>query len=130
MNTVLNLFRNIWNLLACIGELLGYLLRFISVFFQPRASLAASLVAAESQLSVCKRRVEQKGFPRFRFTTGFRLLWVVLPSPSPSLHGHIWPKTIKLQLRNLPTLLANAGPKWAVCFVHRSRWSFSGGHLL
>jgi len=46
--------------------------------FQSRASLAARLVAAESQLSVCKRRTEQKGSPRFRFTTGFRLLWVVL----------------------------------------------------
>ena len=24
MNTVLDLFKNLWNLLACIGELLGY----------------------------------------------------------------------------------------------------------
>jgi hypothetical protein len=35
-------------------------------------------VAAESQLGICKRRTEQKGSARFRFTAGFRLLWVVL----------------------------------------------------
>ena len=54
MNTVFDLFRNLWIAMGCIVELLGYLLRFISVFFQTRASLAARLVAAESQLSVCK----------------------------------------------------------------------------
>ena len=78
MNTVLNLFGNLWNSIGCIGELLGYLLRFVSVFFQTRASLAAKLVAAESQLSVCKRRIEQKQHPKPRFSRGFRILWVVL----------------------------------------------------
>ena len=29
-------------------------------------------LAAESQLGICKRRTEQKGSPRFRFTAGFR----------------------------------------------------------
>jgi len=46
--------------MECIGEVLGYLLRFISAFFQTRASLAARLVAAESQLGICKRRTEQR----------------------------------------------------------------------
>ena len=36
MNTIIDLLRNLWNLLACIGELLGYVLRFSSVFFQSR----------------------------------------------------------------------------------------------
>ena len=72
MNTIIDLLRNLWNLLACIGELIGYVLRFVSAFFQARASLAARLVAAESQLGICKRRTEQKGSPRFRFTAGFR----------------------------------------------------------
>ena len=81
MNTVFDVFRNLWNALGFIGELLGYLLRFVSVFFQSRASLAARLVAAESQLAVCKRRVEQKGSPKPKFTAGFRLLWVVLSKP-------------------------------------------------
>jgi len=78
MNTVINLFMNLRNALRCIGELVGYLLRFASMFLRTKASLAARLVAAESQLAVCKRRIEQKEHPRPRFTTGFRLLWVVL----------------------------------------------------
>jgi len=78
MNSVLNLFKNLWNALGCAGELLGYLLRFVSMFFQNHASLAARLLAAESQLGMGKRRMEQKGAPRPRFTAGFRLLWVVL----------------------------------------------------
>ena len=41
MNSVLNPFKTIWNSLACVGELLGYLLRFVRAFFQSRASLAA-----------------------------------------------------------------------------------------
>ena len=44
----------------------------------PRAILAAKLLAAESQLAVCKHRIRQKKDPRPRFTAGFRLLWVVL----------------------------------------------------
>jgi len=78
MNTVLNLFWNLRNGLGCVGELLGYLLRFAGVFFHTRASLAASLLAAESQLSICKRRIDQKSQLKPRFTAGFRLLWVVL----------------------------------------------------
>ena len=74
MKTIIDLFLNPWNAMGCIGELLGYLLRFIRAFFQTRASLAARLLAAESQLGICKRRTEQKGSPRFRFTAGFRLL--------------------------------------------------------
>jgi len=41
MNTIIYLFLNPWNAMGCIGELLGYLLRFVSVFFQTRASVAA-----------------------------------------------------------------------------------------
>ena len=78
MNTVIDLIRDLWRALGCVAELLGYLLRFVSVFFRSRTSLAARLLAAESQLGICKRRTEQKGSPRFRFTAGFRLLWVVL----------------------------------------------------
>ena len=41
MNTVINLFRDLRNALRCIGELIGYLLRFVSMLLQTRASLAA-----------------------------------------------------------------------------------------
>jgi hypothetical protein len=44
MNTIIDLFRNLWNAPGCVAKLLGYLLRFVSVFFQSRASLAARLV--------------------------------------------------------------------------------------
>jgi transposase InsO family protein len=78
MNTVLDVFRNLRNGLGCVVELLDYLLRFLSVFFQSRASLAARLLAAESQVGICKRRMEQKGSAKPKFTAGFRLLWVIL----------------------------------------------------
>ena len=78
MNTLLNLIKNLWDALGCVGELLGYLLRFVSVFFQSRVSLADRLLAAESQVGMCKRRIDQKSQPKPRFTAGFRLLWVVL----------------------------------------------------
>jgi len=78
MNTVLNLFGSLWDALRCVGELLGYLLRFVSVFFRSRTSPAARLLAIESQLGMCKRRIEQKQHPKPRFSRGFRILWVVL----------------------------------------------------
>ena len=74
MNTLLNL----WNIFGCVSELFSYLLRFAGTFFRPRTSLAARLLATESQLAVCMRRIEQKGSVKPRFTVGFRLLWVVL----------------------------------------------------
>ena len=70
--------RDLWSALGCIGEPLGHLLRFVSVFFQSRASLAARLLAAESRLAMCKRRIQQKEHSRPRFTAGFRFLWVIL----------------------------------------------------
>ena len=62
---VIGLFGNLCNALRCVGELLGYLLRFVSVFFRSRTSLAARLLAAESQLGMCKRRIEQKQQERY-----------------------------------------------------------------
>ena len=44
MNTVIGLFGSLWNALGCVSELLGYLLRLVSVFFRTRASLAARLL--------------------------------------------------------------------------------------
>jgi len=40
--------------------------------------LAARLLAAESQLTVCTHRIQEKKDHRPRFTTAFRLLWVIL----------------------------------------------------
>ena len=44
MNRVFDLIRNLRIALGCIGELLGYLLRFVSVFLRSRTSLAARLL--------------------------------------------------------------------------------------
>ena len=46
MTTAIDLFGNFWNALRCVGELLAYLLRFVSVFFRSRVALAARLLAA------------------------------------------------------------------------------------
>jgi len=78
MNTIIDLFRDLRNALGCVVELPGYFLRFVSMFFRTRASLAARLVAAESHLGMCKRRIDQKAQRKPKFTAGFRLLWVVL----------------------------------------------------
>jgi len=78
MNTIINGLVSLGNALKCVAELLGYLARFVGTFFRGRASLAARVLAAESQLAVCKRRIEQKQHPRPKFTVGFRLLWIVL----------------------------------------------------
>jgi hypothetical protein len=78
MNALRNTVRNARNAIGAIGELGRYLSQFLWLLFQPNAVLAAWLLAAESQLAVCLRRIEQKQHPRPRFTAGFRLLWVVL----------------------------------------------------
>jgi transposase InsO family protein len=98
MNTIIDLFRSLRNTLACIGELLGYLLRFVNAFFRSRTSLAARLLAAESQLGMCTRRIEQKAQPKPRFTSGFRVLWVVLSkfwAPWQAAARLMQPETVK-----------------------------------
>jgi hypothetical protein len=49
MNRVFDLIRNLRIALGCIGELLAYLLRFVSVFLRSRTSLAARLSAGQVQ---------------------------------------------------------------------------------
>ena len=61
-----------------IWQLLTYAHTFARALLQPKAVLAARLLAAESQLAVCQHRIQQKKDPRPRFTAGFRLLWVIL----------------------------------------------------
>ena len=56
----------------------GYVCTCLWALFSPRATLAARVLAAESQLAMCKRRIEEKNQPRPPFTRAFRLLWVVL----------------------------------------------------
>ncbi len=64
--------------LPCAGELIRYALLFLRAMLSPKAVLAARLLAAESQLAVCKHGIASKKQPGPRFTPSFRLLWVVL----------------------------------------------------
>ena len=61
---------------AC--EIAGYCFTFLGAMLCPKAVLAAKLLAAESQLAICKQRIEDKKAPRPRFSASFRVLWVVL----------------------------------------------------
>lgn len=78
MNTIQNLLANLCSVLGGMGEVLRYALIFLRAMVCPRAVLAARLLAVESQLAVCKHRIEQQKDPHPRFTAGFRYLWVVL----------------------------------------------------
>ncbi len=65
-------------LVFSITQLLGYARILIWAMICPRVELAARLLAAESQLAECKRRIIQRQAPKPRFTNSFRLLWVAL----------------------------------------------------
>jgi len=45
---------------------------------QAKAVLAARILALQSQLAVCKHRVESGKAPAPRFNHAFRVLWVIL----------------------------------------------------
>lgn len=65
--------------LGCIGELLGYLLRFVSVFFQCRASLAAQLLAAVAMASVISLAQHAKArYKRMVDAAAFHLNRIIL----------------------------------------------------
>ena len=49
MNNVFDLIRKLRGALGCIGELLGYLRRFVSVFLRSRTSLATRLSSGHVQ---------------------------------------------------------------------------------
>ena len=72
------LFQIICRTISDIRQVTGYIFTFLSAFFSSRVTLAARVLAAESQLAACKRRIVEKDRPRPRFTRAFRLLWVLL----------------------------------------------------
>lgn len=78
MSTICCLFRSILRTISAVREAAGYLHTFLWALLSPRVTLAARVLAVESQLAVCKRRIEEKNQPRPRFTQTFRLLWVLL----------------------------------------------------
>lgn len=78
MNIRQNLLWRTAGAVQAVWQLFRYAFSFFLALMQPQAVLAARILAAESQLAVCKHRIHQKKDPRPRFTAAFRLLWVVL----------------------------------------------------
>jgi len=67
----------ILNFMKFVNELFSYLIRFVGLLFYPKAVLAARLLAVQSQLAMCKNRIDLKKDPKARFAPAFRILWVV-----------------------------------------------------
>ena len=78
MRKIRCLFQLILRTSSDLRQASGFVYTFLSAFFSSRATLAARVLAAESQLAECKRRIAEKDRPRPRFTRAFRLLWVLL----------------------------------------------------
>ena len=78
MREIRCLFQIILRTISDLRQAAGFVCTFLSAFFSSRATLAARVLAAESQLAACKRRIVEKDRPRPRFTQAFRLLWVLL----------------------------------------------------
>ena len=78
MSVMQRLFRTLLRTISDLREGAGYIGTFLWAFLHSRATLAARVLAAESQLAVRKRRIEEKNQPKPRFTQAFRLLWVLL----------------------------------------------------
>ena len=78
MNTLQNLGWNARQAVQAVWQLIGCAVTFAVALLQPKAVLAARWLAAESQLTVCMHRIQEKKDPRPRFTAAFRLQWVIL----------------------------------------------------
>jgi transposase InsO family protein len=78
MNALSDIFRNSRNALSCAWQVLRHLGSFIWLLLQQKAVLAANILALQSQLAVCKHRIDAGKAPRPRFNQAFRILWVIL----------------------------------------------------
>ena len=74
MNMLRSLIWSAVQAVQCIWQLAKYALSFLLALPQPKAILAARLLAVESQLAICKHRIQDKKNPRPRFTAAFRVL--------------------------------------------------------
>ena len=78
MNALGDIFRNSGKALSCAWQVLCYFGSFLWLLLQPKAVLAAGILALQSQLAVCKHRIDAGKAPRPRFSQAFRILWVIL----------------------------------------------------
>ena len=77
MRLICCLLQSLLRRISDLREGAGYTGTFLWAFLSPRATLAARVLAAESQLAVCKRGIEEKNQPKPKFTEAFRILWVL-----------------------------------------------------
>ena len=118
MREVRGLFQITLRTISDLRQAASFANTFLSAFFSSRTTLAARVLAAESQLATCKRRIEKKDRPRPRFTRAFRLLWVLLSRIWDKWHqvAHLMqPATVKRWAHHgLPSLLAQEveGAAW------------------
>jgi transposase InsO family protein len=78
MHAISDIFRNCGNTLSCAWQVLRYFGSFLWLLLQPKAVLAANILALQSQLAACKHAIEAGKAPPPRFHQAFRILWVVL----------------------------------------------------
>jgi len=78
MNALSDIFRNCGNALSCAWQVLRYLGSFLYLLLLPKAVLAARILALQSQVAVCKHRIDAGKAPQPRFNQAFRILWVIL----------------------------------------------------
>ena len=78
MNALGEIFRNSGNALPCAWQVLRYLGSFLWLLLLPKAVLAARILALQSQLAICKHRIDAGKAPQPRFNQAFRILWVIL----------------------------------------------------
>ena len=81
-----------------LRRIAGYIYTFVLALISSRVTLAAWVLAAESQLAECKRRIKKKDQPRPRFALACKLLWVFLSrvwDPWPQVARLMQPATVK-----------------------------------
>ena len=75
---MIDVLRNCSDAILSVCQGLRYAGSYVWLLLQPKAVLAAKLLAAESQLAACVDAVNRRKAPKPRFGQAFRLLWVML----------------------------------------------------
>jgi len=78
MNALGDIFRSSVKALSCALQVLRYLGSFLCLLLQPKAVLAARILALQSQLAVCKHRIDAGKAPQPRCNQAFRILWGII----------------------------------------------------
>jgi len=75
---MMDVLRNCSNAILFVCQSLRYAGSYLWLLLQPKAVLAAKLLAAESQLAACVDAVNSNKAPKPRFGQAFRLLWLMI----------------------------------------------------